>query len=131
MALSKLVMISALVLFATVLANADIPVSGGGSSTKPAVGTPAGNSTKPAVGTPSGNFTKPAVGAVTPPIGPLKCGAACIARCSLSKRPNLCQRSCGACCFRCKCVPPGTSGNYDICPCYASLTTRGGRRKCP
>ncbi|KAL9252102.1 hypothetical protein AKJ16_DCAP01487 [Drosera capensis] len=57
MALSRLVMISALVLFATVLATADIPVSGGGSTTKPAVGTP------------SGNFTKPAVGAVTPPIG--------------------------------------------------------------
>ncbi|CAN1314940.1 Gibberellin-regulated protein 1 [Linum perenne] len=29
------------------------------------------------------------------------------------------------------CVPPGTAGNYDQCPCYAALTTHGGARKCP
>uniref|UniRef100_A0A2P2PLN4 Gast1-like protein n=1 Tax=Rhizophora mucronata TaxID=61149 RepID=A0A2P2PLN4_RHIMU len=61
----------------------------------------------------------------------IDCGSACIARCQLSSRPNLCHRACGTCCKRCDCVPPGTSGNYDVCPCYASLTTHGGRRKCP
>ncbi|XP_048433368.1 snakin-2 [Pyrus x bretschneideri] len=59
------------------------------------------------------------------------CGGACSARCRLSSRPNLCKRACGTCCQRCNCVPPGTAGNQEACPCYASLTTHGGRRKCP
>ncbi|KAM4129931.1 hypothetical protein ACJW30_01G061500 [Castanea mollissima] len=59
------------------------------------------------------------------------CGAACSARCQLSSRPNLCKRACGTCCARCSCVPPGTSGNRDVCPCYATMTTRGGQLKCP
>ncbi|KAK9285989.1 hypothetical protein L1049_025192 [Liquidambar formosana] len=61
----------------------------------------------------------------------IDCGAACEGRCQLSSRPNLCKRACGSCCDRCKCVPPGTSGNLDACPCYASLTTRNQIRKCP
>jgi hypothetical protein len=28
-------------------------------------------------------------------------------------------------------VPPGTYGNQEKCPCYASLTTHGGKPKCP
>ncbi|CAO1943599.1 unnamed protein product [Urochloa humidicola] len=62
------------------------------------------------------------------PVNPIECGSACAARCSLSSRPNLCQR---ACCARCHCVPPGTSGNHHVCPCYAAITTSGGRPKCP
>ncbi|KAK2660720.1 hypothetical protein Ddye_007253 [Dipteronia dyeriana] len=61
----------------------------------------------------------------------IDCGAACKARCQLSSRPNLCKRACGTCCGKCSCVPPGTAGNYEVCPCYAALTTHGGRRKCP
>lgn len=61
----------------------------------------------------------------------MDCGAACAGRCQLSSRPRLCKRACGTCCVRCNCVPPGTSGNYEACPCYASLTTHGNRRKCP
>ncbi|KAF8080390.1 hypothetical protein N665_0949s0012 [Sinapis alba] len=61
----------------------------------------------------------------------IDCGSACKARCMLSSRPNLCHRACGTCCARCNCVPPGTYGNYDKCPCYANLTTHDGRRKCP
>ncbi|XP_038899683.1 gibberellin-regulated protein 11-like isoform X2 [Benincasa hispida] len=61
----------------------------------------------------------------------IDCGGACASRCKLSSRPNLCKRACGTCCARCSCVPPGTSGGYDACPCYASMTTHGGRRKCP
>ncbi|GAB2293867.1 Snakin-2 [Dionaea muscipula] len=59
------------------------------------------------------------------------CGPACNARCRLSSRPNLCKRACGTCCARCNCVPPGTSGNQGVCPCYYNQTTRGGKRKCP
>nr|XP_017245096.1 PREDICTED: gibberellin-regulated protein 11-like [Daucus carota subsp. sativus] len=61
----------------------------------------------------------------------IDCGAKCAERCKLSGRPNLCHRACGTCCGRCNCVPPGTSGNYDVCPCYANLTTTGGKKKCP
>nr|KYP74860.1 Snakin-2 [Cajanus cajan] len=61
----------------------------------------------------------------------IDCKGACGARCRLSSRPRLCQRACGTCCRRCNCVPPGTAGNQEVCPCYASLTTHGGKRKCP
>ncbi|GKU90094.1 hypothetical protein SLEP1_g4135 [Rubroshorea leprosula] len=61
----------------------------------------------------------------------IDCGQACDVRCQLSSRPNLCKRACGTCCARCNCVPPGTSGNYDVCPCYRDMTTHGGRHKCP
>ncbi|GJN26052.1 hypothetical protein PR202_gb13950 [Eleusine coracana subsp. coracana] len=59
------------------------------------------------------------------------CGSACAARCRLASRQNLCKRACGSCCARCDCVPPGTSGNQDKCPCYANITTHGERPKCP
>ncbi|XP_078439605.1 gibberellin-regulated protein 11-like [Wolffia australiana] len=61
----------------------------------------------------------------------IDCGSACNGRCKLSSRPNLCKRACGTCCSRCNCVPPGTAGNKEVCPCYARLTTRGGVPKCP
>ncbi|KAI3460399.1 hypothetical protein Pfo_017062 [Paulownia fortunei] len=61
----------------------------------------------------------------------LNCGKECSRRCQLASRQNLCHRACGTCCARCNCVPPGTSGNQEVCPCYANMTTRGGRKKCP
>ncbi|KAG8492134.1 hypothetical protein CXB51_015749 [Gossypium anomalum] len=61
----------------------------------------------------------------------IDCDEACKERCKLSSRPNLCKRACGTCCDRCNCVPPGTSGNYDVCPCYRDMTTHGGKHKCP
>ncbi|KAF8022693.1 hypothetical protein BT93_F0265 [Corymbia citriodora subsp. variegata] len=61
----------------------------------------------------------------------IDCGAACGARCRLASRQKICKRACGTCCARCNCVPPGTSGNRDVCPCYATMTTHGGRLKCP
>ncbi|KAH9603148.1 hypothetical protein KSS87_018594 [Heliosperma pusillum] len=68
---------------------------------------------------------------IPPASGKFECGLACIARCCKSSRPNRCQRACGSCCGRCNCVPPGTSGNYDACLCYATMTTRDNKRKCP
>ncbi|KAL3575275.1 hypothetical protein D5086_023376 [Populus alba] len=44
----------------------------------------------------------------------IDCGGLCTQRCSLHSRPNLCNRACGTCCVRCKCVPPGTSGNREL-----------------
>ncbi|CAI0382708.1 unnamed protein product [Linum tenue] len=61
----------------------------------------------------------------------MDCGGACKARCRLASRHKMCIRACGTCCSRCNCVPPGTSGNRDVCPCYARMTTHGGRLKCP
>ncbi|XP_048502986.1 gibberellin-regulated protein 1-like [Beta vulgaris subsp. vulgaris] len=61
----------------------------------------------------------------------INCGASCVARCRLSRRPKLCHRACGTCCARCGCVPPGTSGNQEQCACYYNQTTHGGKRKCP
>ncbi|KAF9671536.1 hypothetical protein SADUNF_Sadunf12G0057700 [Salix dunnii] len=62
----------------------------------------------------------------------IDCGGLCKQRCSLHSRPNLCNRACGTCCVRCKCVPPGTSGNREVCgTCYTDMTTHGNRTKCP
>ncbi|KAH7845554.1 hypothetical protein Vadar_003516 [Vaccinium darrowii] len=59
------------------------------------------------------------------------CTKACTARCGKASRQKMCLRACGTCCYRCSCVPPGTSGNQALCPCYYNMTTHGGRRKCP
>ncbi|KAE8124166.1 hypothetical protein FH972_019073 [Carpinus fangiana] len=60
------------------------------------------------------------------------CGGLCKQRCSLHSRPNVCNRACGTCCVRCKCVPPGTAGNREMCgACYTDMTTHGNRTKCP
>jgi hypothetical protein len=59
------------------------------------------------------------------------CGASCSSRCIKSGRPKTCLRACNTCCQRCGCVPPGTSGNESVCPCYATMTTKDGKLKCP
>ncbi|KAM0970259.1 hypothetical protein FF1_018374 [Malus domestica] len=70
-------------------------------------------------------------GAPSPQAPTLDCGVACEGRCKLSSRPRLCKRACGSCCDKCNCVPPGTSGNYESCPCYFNLKTHNDTRKCP
>nr|CAD1819475.1 unnamed protein product [Ananas comosus var. bracteatus] len=43
-------------------------------------------------------------------------------------------RYCGLCCAECNCVPSGTYGNKDECPCYRDKYTGTGLRrrpKCP
>ncbi|OVA11265.1 Gibberellin regulated protein [Macleaya cordata] len=62
----------------------------------------------------------------------IDCDGLCGVRCSLHSRPNVCMRACGTCCVRCKCVPPGTSGNREVCgTCYTDMTTHGNKTKCP
>ncbi|MCL7051599.1 hypothetical protein MKW94_017495 [Papaver nudicaule] len=60
------------------------------------------------------------------------CPALCVDRCKAHSRPKICKRACETCCKRCKCVPLGTSGNYETCgKCYFEEKTHGGARKCP
>ncbi|XP_061355835.1 gibberellin-regulated protein 1-like [Gastrolobium bilobum] len=73
----------------------------------------------------------PSPSPLSPKIDNVDCDGACDGRCQLSSRPNLCKRACGTCCERCNCVPSGTYGHYEECPCYANMTTRGGKHKCP
>ncbi|KAL0535426.1 hypothetical protein IC582_029756 [Cucumis melo] len=62
----------------------------------------------------------------------IDCGGECKRRCGAHSRPNRCIRACGTCCRRCRCVPPGTSGNREMCgTCYTSMTTHGNKTKCP
>ncbi|XP_010909456.1 cypmaclein [Elaeis guineensis] len=61
----------------------------------------------------------------------IDCPSKCDYRCSKASRHKICIRACNTCCQRCNCVPPGTSGNRDVCPCYANMKTHGGRLKCP
>ncbi|KAK2398291.1 gibberellin-regulated protein [Trifolium repens] len=66
------------------------------------------------------------------PIPPkIDCDAACNGRCKLSSRLKVCKRACGTCCDRCNCVPSGTNAHLEECPCYANMTTHGGKLKCP
>ncbi|KZV15367.1 protein RSI-1 [Dorcoceras hygrometricum] len=41
------------------------------------------------------------------------------------------QFFCNKCCATCLCVPPGTYGNKDCCPCYRDWKTKEGKPKCP
>uniref|UniRef100_A0A7N0U8R5 Uncharacterized protein n=1 Tax=Kalanchoe fedtschenkoi TaxID=63787 RepID=A0A7N0U8R5_KALFE len=94
--------------------------------------TPAPVVKKPAP-TPTPAAPRPPTVAPRPRIKSLAdCRPQCNERCSLHSRPNVCVRACNTCCTRCRCVPPGTAGNKEVCgKCYAEMTTKGGRRKCP
>ncbi|GLJ24070.1 hypothetical protein SUGI_0459060 [Cryptomeria japonica] len=61
----------------------------------------------------------------------IDCKAACTGRCKAASLNDRCLRACGTCCARCNCVPPGTYGNKQLCPCYANMKTRGNKPKCP
>ncbi|XP_058769973.1 gibberellin-regulated protein 2-like isoform X3 [Vicia villosa] len=63
--------------------------------------------------------------------GQIDCNDKCNYRCSKASREKICLRACSDCCRICNCVPPGTAGNRDLCPCYASITTHDGKLKCP
>ncbi|KAE8672429.1 Gibberellin-regulated protein 9 [Hibiscus syriacus] len=72
----------------------------------------------------------------SPPLPPVKtrkdCIPLCGERCKLHSRTNLCMRACITCCDRCKCVPPGTYGNREMCgKCYTEMKTHNNKPKCP
>ncbi|XP_059637159.1 peamaclein-like [Cornus florida] len=59
------------------------------------------------------------------------CDSKCGVRCSKASVQDRCLKYCGICCEQCKCVPPGTYGNKDKCPCYRDMKNSKGKPKCP
>ncbi|RRT43626.1 hypothetical protein B296_00043637 [Ensete ventricosum] len=59
------------------------------------------------------------------------CPGKCSHRCSKASRHKMCMRACIACCHKCHCVPHGTHGHKEECPCYAHMKTHHGKPKCP
>ncbi|XP_059300267.1 gibberellin-regulated protein 6-like isoform X1 [Lycium ferocissimum] len=60
-----------------------------------------------------------------------ECPDACTVRCSKTAYKKPCMFFCQKCCFKCKCVPPGTYGHKSVCPCYDNWKTKRGGPKCP
>ncbi|XP_014504169.1 protein RSI-1-like isoform X2 [Vigna radiata var. radiata] len=62
---------------------------------------------------------------------PSDCKAKCTYRCSATSHKKPCMFFCEKCCAKCLCVPPGTYGNKQVCPCYNNWKTKEGGPKCP
>ncbi|XP_010038994.2 gibberellin-regulated protein 12 [Eucalyptus grandis] len=62
---------------------------------------------------------------------PEQCGAACDYRCSATSHRKPCLFFCNKCCAKCLCVPSGTYGHKEECPCYNNWKTKEGKPKCP
>ncbi|KAK6915209.1 Gibberellin regulated protein [Dillenia turbinata] len=59
------------------------------------------------------------------------CDEKCAYRCSKAAYNDRCLKYCGICCEECHCVPSGTYGNKDECPCYRDKKNSKGGPKCP
>uniref|UniRef100_A0A7N0SXI0 Uncharacterized protein n=1 Tax=Kalanchoe fedtschenkoi TaxID=63787 RepID=A0A7N0SXI0_KALFE len=59
------------------------------------------------------------------------CDSKCAVRCSKAGYKDRCLKYCGICCRECQCVPSGTYGNKDECPCYRDMKNSKGNPKCP
>ncbi|CAI0451858.1 unnamed protein product [Linum tenue] len=59
------------------------------------------------------------------------CDSKCGVRCSKAGMKDRCLKYCGICCDKCQCVPSGTYGNKDECPCYRDMKNSKGKPKCP
>ncbi|CAA3011486.1 protein RSI-1-like [Olea europaea var. sylvestris] len=62
---------------------------------------------------------------------PKDCNSRCNYRCSATSHKKPCMFFCQKCCAKCLCVPPGTYGNKQTCPCYNNWKTKEGGPKCP
>ncbi|XP_074289737.1 peamaclein-like [Silene latifolia] len=71
--------------------------------------------------------------ALPPPSPPSAfCKKKCGERCALKGPGSRCEGYCLMCCSKCNCVPSGTSGNLNECPCYRDMKSpKTGRSKCP
>ncbi|KAG9440686.1 hypothetical protein H6P81_020851 [Aristolochia fimbriata] len=59
------------------------------------------------------------------------CGYKCKARCAKAAVQDRCLKYCNVCCKECKCVPSGTYGRKDECPCYRDKLNSKSKPKCP
>ncbi|XP_043706823.1 gibberellin-regulated protein 12-like [Telopea speciosissima] len=59
------------------------------------------------------------------------CPKACDYRCSATQYKKPCLFFCNMCCQKCLCVPSGTYGHKEECPCYNNWKTKEGTPKCP
>ncbi|MFS8007686.1 putative gibberellin regulated protein [Helianthus anomalus] len=78
---------------------------------------------------PSGNSSM--YGATPGSLKPQECTPRCTHRCSKTAFKKPCMFFCQKCCATCLCVPPGTYGNKQYCPCYNKWKTKRGGPKCP
>ncbi|CAH8264283.1 unnamed protein product [Arabidopsis lyrata] len=62
---------------------------------------------------------------------PEECPKACEIRCSATSHKKPCLFYCNKCCSKCLCVPSGTYGHKEECPCYDNWRTKEGGPKCP
>ncbi|KAF5752489.1 gibberellin-regulated protein 12-like [Tripterygium wilfordii] len=62
---------------------------------------------------------------------PGDCEDLCEYRCSETSHQKPCLFFCNKCCNTCLCVPSGTYGNKEECPCYNNWHTQEGKPKCP
>ncbi|XP_057530186.1 gibberellin-regulated protein 12-like [Amaranthus tricolor] len=60
-----------------------------------------------------------------------QCPGACAYRCPNTQYRNACLEFCNKCCDKCLCVPSGTYGHKEECPCYNNWKTKEGGPKCP
>ncbi|XP_021761386.1 gibberellin-regulated protein 6-like [Chenopodium quinoa] len=60
-----------------------------------------------------------------------QCPGRCKQRCSKARKTEECNFFCNKCCRKCLCVPPGTFGYKELCPCYNNWKTKRGGPKCP
>uniref|UniRef100_A0A1D1ZC56 Protein GAST1 n=1 Tax=Anthurium amnicola TaxID=1678845 RepID=A0A1D1ZC56_9ARAE len=99
--------------------------------------TQAGHSTSPGpvaqpiVPGPATQPSLPKYGFTQGSLQPQECSGRCRARCSATAYKKPCLFFCQKCCAKCLCVPPGTYGNKQFCPCYNNWKTKRGGPKCP
>ncbi|XP_010938633.2 uncharacterized protein [Elaeis guineensis] len=73
----------------------------------------------------------PLYGTTQGSLQPQECPGRCTSRCSATAYKKPCMFFCQKCCAKCLCVPPGTYGNKQFCPCYNNWKTKRGGPKCP
>ncbi|KAI4365754.1 hypothetical protein MLD38_021714 [Melastoma candidum] len=76
-------------------------------------------------------FVEVAQGGGEGSLRPDQCAGACDYRCSATSHRKPCLFFCNKCCAKCLCVPSGTYGNRQECPCYDNWKTQEGKHKCP
>ncbi|XP_024018550.1 protein GAST1-like [Morus notabilis] len=74
---------------------------------------------------------QPVYGSTQGSLHPQECAPRCTSRCSATAYKKPCMFFCQKCCAKCLCVPPGTYGNKQLCPCYNNWKTKRGGPKCP